>query len=259
MNTRTQQDSSQQNNGLDRESNHEARGVEISTQSMRMKIGTFVAAIATAGMLSTASQATIILDPLAQHTNENNYLSFNTNAFVGQYITTTNPYIASVDVRIFNGTMGDTTTLGIYGSDTDNGDPGAVMLTLLGSNTVVFTTNDNTVSSRYSFEDVGGVDVSAYQSGGHRIFLRFSVSAIGGTGDGAGSGELGSQLFGPYLGYTYTSANAGVSWGFPGSGNQLAFSVRSSDIAIVPEPATTSLLLAGLVLTGLSRRIRQRS
>lgn len=213
---------------------------------MKKEIWLSMVTIIGVGVLSTASQATIILDPSAQQLTENNYRSFNLTAWAGQYITTSNPYIASVDLRIFNGVIDDTTVLNIYGSDTTNGDPDDVTLTLLASKTVVFTSNDNTISSRYDFEGIGGVDVSAYQGGGHRIFLEFSVSNVVG-----GAGELGSFVPGPYSGFLYTSTDGGASWGT--DVHNLGFSVRTSD-TFIPEPATLGLLALGSLGLIRSRR-----
>jgi len=213
---------------------------------MKKKIWFSMVTVIVVGVLSTASRATIILDPLAQQTApQNTFAHFNTTHWVGQYITTANPYIASVDVRIFNGVIDDTTTLKIYGSDAVDGDPGTATLTLLGSKTTVFTSNDNTISSRYDFEDVGGVDVSAYQVG--RIFLEFSVSAVVG-----GSGELGAVAPGPYAGAYWVTTDSGGSW--TPQNVDLGFSVRSSD-TVIPEPATLGLLaLGGLVLLRARKR-----
>jgi len=182
-------------------------------------------------LLSSYSNATITADPLAQQLVENNYKSLSTSAFVGQYISTSNPSIASVDVRIFNGLIGADITLNIFGAPAENANP-AGSLSLLGSTTVAFATNDNTISSRFDFEGVGGVDVSGFED--KRIFLEFSTS---------GGGELGSRVPGNYTGgYLYSSTDGGNSWGL--DQHSLAFSVRTSDPTL-PEPATLGLLGLG--------------
>jgi hypothetical protein len=89
------------------------------------------------------------------------------------------------------------------------------------------------------------------------VLVASTTSATGSWADTTGTGPVVTGLLGATVSNEYLSTDQGATWSDLGTGVlNLGFQVDAGEIVPTPEPATLSLIGAGLVMVGFFRRRR---